>query len=143
MNELRQNILDELIDCARAARERAYAPYSRYSVGAALLTSTGKIFRGCNIENVSLGLTICAEQGAMAAAVAEDQRVFEAVAVCAESNTGVLPCGRCRQTLAEFGHELTVISCTPDGSFTVHKLSELLPGANLGIEDLKDVGTPR
>ncbi len=91
---------DELVSAARAAREKAYAPYSRYQVGAAVQTVEGRVFTGCNIENASYGLSICAERTAIFAAVAAGAREITAVAlVTADGGT---PCGACRQVLAEF-----------------------------------------
>jgi cytidine deaminase len=129
-----------LVGSALSVRRQAYAPYSHYPVGAALLSKSGKIFTGCNVENISFGLTICAEQAAISAAVAAGEREFAAIAVAADSKTGVLPCGRCRQTLAEFGDRIMVYSCTLDGKFTTAPLGELLPGAKLGIGDLSNAG---
>src|SRR5258708_33110759 len=92
----------ELIRKAVTAREKSYSPYSGFAVGAALLTRSGRVFMGCNIENVSLRLTMCAEQGAVAAAIAEGERDFSSIAVVAESKKPIVPCGACRQLLAEF-----------------------------------------
>src|ERR1700730_12639606 len=105
----------ELIKCALEVRRHAYAPYSRFSVGAALLTKSGKIFTGCNVENVSLRLTTCAEQAAVAAAVASGEVDFVAVAVVADSKEPVLPCGGCRQILAEFSPGMEVVTAKLDG----------------------------
>jgi cytidine deaminase len=118
----------ELIRKASAARDRAYAPYSHYKVGAALLTSTGKVFTGCNVENAAYPDTMCAERTAVFKAVSEGERAFTALAVV--SANGAAPCGSCRQVLNEFGrdtliliadahgtilHELTVADLLPDG----------------------------
>ncbi len=107
--------LDELIDVARKARVQAYAPYSKFAVGAALLTKSGKFFAGCNVENASLGLTICAERSAVAAAVAEGHADFEAIAVVTDSAEPTLPCGACRQVLAEFNPTMRIIAATATG----------------------------
>lgn len=124
---------DDLVTAARSARENAYAPYSRFSVGAALRTKGGKIFRGCNVENISFGLTICAERNAVFAAVADGEREFEAVAIVADSKSPVTPCGACRQVLAEFGVDLQVCSANLEGETFTASLGELLPRAKEGI----------
>ena len=93
---------------AEAARARAYAPYSRYAVGAALETVAGEVYAGCNVENASYGLTICAEQAALAAAVADGHRRFARLVVATGGGRAVAPCGRCRQLLVEFGIDLEV-----------------------------------
>src|SRR5438093_2034475 len=105
----------DLIDAASKALARAYAPYSKFSVGAALLTKSGKIFTGCNVENVSLGLTICAERGALAAAIAGGEKEISAIAIVTDCSEPVFPCGACRQVLAEFNPELEIITSTIDG----------------------------
>jgi cytidine deaminase len=114
----------ELIAAAAAVRERAYAPYSRFPVGAALRAADGTIFAGCNVENASYGLTICAERNAIAQAVAAGVRDFTAVAVVSEN--GVTPCGACRQVLVEFGPEMTVIVADARGRRRMYALAELL-----------------
>lgn len=123
----------ELIEQARAAREKAYAPYSKFAVGAALLTSTGRVFTGCNVENLSFGLTICAERNAIFAAVAAGERKFTKIAIVSDSKTPVSPCGACRQVLAEFGLELEVCSANLQGERFEGRLDELLPRASEGI----------
>jgi cytidine deaminase len=114
----------ELIAAAAAVRERAYAPYSRFLVGAALRTADGTIFGGCNVENASYGLTICAERNAIAQAIAAGARDFTAVAVV--SANGVTPCGACRQVLVEFGPDMTVIVADTRGRRRIYTLAELL-----------------
>src|SRR3954471_16424493 len=99
-----------LITAALEARARARVPYSGFAVGAAVETGGGLIFRGCNIENISLRLTLCAEEVAIGAAVAAGQTEFTAVAVVADSKQPILPCGGCRQLLAEFNPAMEVIS---------------------------------
>lgn len=123
----------DLVKAALEVRQKAYAPYSKFAVGAALLTRSGKIFVGCNIENVSLRLTACAEQGAVAAAVAGGDRDFTAIAVVADSKEPVLPCGGCRQLLAEFNPDLKVITSTVNGPTQTLSLAELLPRPRQGI----------
>jgi cytidine deaminase len=120
----------ELVEAARAARANAYAPYSRYAVGAAVRTTDGRIFAGCNIENASYGLSICAERVALFCAVAQGAHAIEAVAVITQE--GATPCGACRQVLMEFApHPDTcwVILATPETVVARHTLAELLPHA--------------
>jgi cytidine deaminase len=129
-----------LIKTAADVRARAHSPYSRFPVGAALATKSGKIYQGCNIENVSLRLTICAEQGAVAAAVAAGDVEFVSIAVVADSKEPVMPCGACRQMLAEFNPSMTIISSTLDGRTQSCSLNDLLPQPTRGILDsLKNV----
>ena len=122
-----------LIEAARRAREQAYAPYSRFAVGAALRTKSGRVFTGCNVENLSFGLTICAERVAVGAAVAAGEREFEALAVVADSREPVTPCGACRQVLAEFSLTLPVCSANLEGAVYESSIAELLPRAKEGI----------
>jgi cytidine deaminase len=124
-----------LIKAALDVRSHAHAPYSKFSVGAALLTKSGSVYQGCNVESVSLRLTVCAEQGAVAAAVAAGDVDFVAVAVVADSREPVMPCGGCRQLLAEFNPSMEVISSTIDGRIQTFLLSELLPRPTQGILD--------
>jgi cytidine deaminase len=102
----------QLIETAIEARQRAYAPYSNFRVGAALLTNSGKIFAGCNVENASYGLCVCAERTAICKAVSEGESQFVAIAVSASPLAS--PCGACRQFLFEFGADIEVISVDPD-----------------------------
>ena len=99
----------ELLDAARLVAENAYAPASGFQVGAALLAVDGRIFVGCNVENASFGLTICAERGAVCRAVAEGAREFSKIAIWTPSDPPGSPCGACRQVLAEFGPNLEVM----------------------------------
>ena len=117
----------ELVKCAWAARESAYAPYSRFSVGAALLAHSGEIFTGCNVENISFGLTICAERAAVFTAVNAGCRNFAGLAVVADAKRLVAPCGACRQVLAEFDPALPVYTAQGDGVHKIWTLLELLP----------------
>jgi cytidine deaminase len=117
----------KLLAAAKKAQRRAYAPYSKFRVGAALLTKSGKVYTGCNVENASYGLTICAERVAITKALSDGHRKFQAIAVVAPS-ASLSPCGACRQVLAEFG-EMVVI-CADSRNLRrvcVHLLSELLP----------------
>lgn len=125
--------MDALIAAARQVREKAYAPYSKFAVGAALRTRSGKVFCGCNVENLSFGLTSCAERNAVFAAVAAGEKEFEAVAIVADSKEPVTPCGACRQVLAEFGLELEICSSNLEGERYTATLRELLPRAKEGI----------
>jgi cytidine deaminase len=119
--------IDGLVAQAAEARKAAYVPYSHFPVGAALRGEDGAIFTGCNVENASYGLTICAERNAVAHAVAEGARRFDAIAVVTEN--GVTPCGMCRQVLAEFGPAMTVIVADADGQRRIYNMGELLPAA--------------
>lgn len=119
-----------LIAEATAVRERAHAPYSGYLVGAAVLTADGRVFAGCNVENASYGLSICAERSAVAAAVAAGCRTFSAIAVVTASHPPATPCGACRQVLAEFG-DFPVILANVGGEWRTTTVGELLPAAFL------------
>lgn len=122
-----------LLKYAKNARLKAYAPYSKFSVGAALLAEDGKIFTGCNVENISFGLTMCAERVALGAAVGGGQKRFLCIALVSDSLEPVMPCGACRQVLAEFSHDLPVISQTIAGVRAEITLDYLLPHAAQGI----------
>ncbi len=126
---------EALVREARAVRERAYAPYSRFQVGAALRAVDGRIFAGVNVENGAYPTGLCAERAAIAAAVAAGARRFEAVAIVTAPNRHgrpAAPCGQCRQALAEFGLDLDVVLAAPDGPAEVHGLRALLPLAFSG-----------
>jgi len=123
-----------LIDAAKEARLRAYAPYSGFRVGAALLGKGWQIYPGCNVENLSFGLTICAERNAIQQAVVAGCREFEAIAVVAETRLPVSPCGACRQVMAEFG-SFKVILATLAGEVFESTVDELLPRSRTGILD--------
>lgn len=127
------NDFQPLLDAARLAREQAYAPYSRFAVGAALRTKSGRIFTGCNVENLSFGLTICAERSAVFSAVAAGERDFTALAVVADSRQPITPCGACRQVLAEFAPALPVCSANLQGAVFESSIAELLPRPKEGI----------
>ena len=117
-----------LVALARAVRLRAHAPYSRYRVGAAVLDERGRLHAGCNVENASYGLTICAERNAVAAAVAAGAKHIRAVAVV--TRDGASPCGACRQVLAELGAPATeVLLASAAGHTVTHALGALLPDA--------------
>jgi cytidine deaminase len=116
----------KLIAAAREVRQHSYSPYSAFAVGAALLCDDGTIVTGTNVENASYGLTICAEQAAVAAAVAQGHRKFVAIAVAGPPQV-VPPCGACRQVLAEFSPSITILYGTGDGRHENASLTDLLP----------------
>lgn len=126
----------DLVEQARRAMARAYAPYSRFRVGAAVLAADGRVFTGCNVENASYGLSICAERSAVAKAVSEGMKEFEAVAICADSPAPVPPCGACRQVLSEFNPRMRVIMAGRSGKTAVARLDRLLP-ASFGAGQLR------
>jgi cytidine deaminase len=131
-----ENLLKKAIE----ARKNAYAPYSRYTVGAALLTRSGAIVAGANVENVSLGLTICAERAAVSAAIAGGEKEFVAIGVVSDSDEPAVPCGACRQVLAEFNPKITIVTSTIAGKTQEFQLDELLPRSRQGVlEGLPDV----
>lgn len=116
-----------LVHVAQAAMTHAYAPYSSFRVGAALVTDDGRTFAGCNVENASYPAGICAERGAVAAAVAQGARRFAALVVVTEADHPTPPCGICRQVLVEFAPALEVVSLTTRGARARWALRELLP----------------
>lgn len=127
--------IDQLAAAAWKTREYAYAPYSNFKVGAALLCEDGSVFTGCNVENISFGLTNCAERVAIGAAIATGNRKLTGVVVVADTTTPVSPCGACRQVMAEFGIKWIVLANRERSEkFT---LEELLPRASEGILDHK------
>ena len=116
----------ELLNAALSARERAYAPYSKFLVGAAVLAKSGKIYTGCNIENASYGLTVCAERNALFSAVGEGEREFTALCVVGDTEAPISPCGACRQVMAEFKVP-RIILANLKGDVKEYTLEELLP----------------
>ena len=126
---------DTLIAAARSAQAQAYAPYSNFRVGAALESVDGTVFTGCNVENASYGLTICAERAAISAAVGAGARKFRRAVVVSDVDPPAAPCGACRQVLAEFGLDLPIEGVGPRRRVT-WRLSELLPSA-FGPEQLR------
>ena len=121
---------DGLMREAAAAREHAYAPYSHFRVGAAVLTDNGRIYSGCNVENASYGATLCAERNAIAKAVSEGAGRILALAVIGDSQGETTPCGICRQVIAEFAEmDMPVLCGDRNGKFNSHTLRELLPFA--------------
>ncbi len=123
---------DRLIEEAKKALERAYAPYSGFRVGAALLTKGGKVYSAANVENASSGASICAERTAIATAISDGEMKFEALAVVADTKEPVAPCGVCRQTLIEFGEDIKVIMANIKGDAEIATVEELLPAAFTG-----------
>lgn len=119
----------ELVKRALTARESAYAPYSGFRVGAALSVPGGRVFTGCNVENASYGLTICAERVAVVSAVAGGAREFVALAVAGDGEDSCRPCGACLQVLSEFAPHLRLLLANARGEFAVKTLTELLPEA--------------
>jgi len=133
---LNDELRKKLVSTALAARQRAYAPYSNYTVGAALLTKSGRIFEGVNIENAVYPLSICAERTAVFKAVSEGEKEFEALAVATKD--GGTPCGSCRQVLSEFGLDTIVLIADQDGTIVEETtVGGLLPKA-FGPANLKD-----
>ena len=131
----RNNNLNSLLKAALKARSQAYAPYSKFQVGAALESATGKIFTGCNVENISYGLTICAERNAVFAAVAKGARQFRRIVIVADSKEPVTPCGACRQVLSEFSENIEIISFNLKSLKYKSNLCKLLPRSKAGILD--------
>jgi len=127
--------LERLRAAAMQGRERAYAPYSKFSVGAALLTASGALVVGGNIENLSFSLTLCAERAAITRAILQQDREWIALGLVAESREPITPCGACRQVLAEFVADLPIYSWNLEGAMHESSLGQLLPRARSGILD--------
>lgn len=121
------SVEDELIAAARGAREKAHAPFSRFRVGAAVRSKSGRIFPGCNVENASYGLTICAERVAIFKAISEGEREFNAIAVVTDAETLTPPCGACRQIIWEFCGDVPVILANLRGKIERERSLNLLP----------------
>jgi cytidine deaminase len=122
-----ESIYKALLEKAKEASEKSYSPYSKFPVGAALLTKDGKVFLGCNVENASYGGTICAERTAMVKAVSEGFTEFTAIAVYCKKAKDAWPCGFCRQFICEFGAHIEIITEGHKGELQVMQISELLP----------------
>jgi cytidine deaminase len=131
--------IKNLIMDARNARVRGYAPHSKFLVGAALLVRSGKVFTGCNIENISFGLTMCAERVCVGSAIGAGEREMEAMAIVADSNEPIVPCGACRQVLAEFNANLVIYSVTSRDEVSEFHLEDLLPRPRQGILESDNV----
>lgn len=123
--ELAPLLVQQLISQARKAQQRAYAPYSQFPVGAAILSEDGRVFPGCNVENASFGLTVCAERNAMAAAILAGATPVAVAVVGVKPE--LLPCGACRQVLAEFNPQMLVVHIDSSGKPQIRSLAELLP----------------
>ena len=131
----------QLMEQSKIARENAYVPYSKFKVGAALITKEGKLYHGCNIENAAYSMTNCAERTAMFKAVSEGERDFASLAVVADTEGPVSPCGACRQVIAEFCEpNMPVYLINLKGDIQETTVAELLPGA-FSQEDLAYVGS--
>jgi cytidine deaminase len=128
-----RDMKSDLREVAAQARLRAYAPYSRFLVGAALRLKSDLIISGCNVENISYGLTMCAERACVGRAIDEGERDFEALTIVADTETPIVPCGACRQVLAEFAPTLLITSCTLTGGSQEFSLADLLPLPSQGI----------
>ncbi len=124
-----ESVLADLVAAAKAASARAYCPYSNFPVGAAVLTADGQIVSGCNVENASYGLTVCAERNAIFAAVARGIRAVTAVVVFTPTSTPTAPCGACRQVLNEFGTDAQVVSVCDGPGVLRSTVAGLLPDA--------------
>ncbi len=125
---LLKRYFQKLLEKATEARLSAYAPYSKFSVGAALMTDDGTIFSGCNTENVSLGLSVCAERVAIYKAVTAGYKNFKALAVICDTKEPCAPCGACRQVMVEFSPEMDVVMANLHQKIRIKKARELLPG---------------
>lgn len=126
---LKPAVIKKLIKEAVKARKNAYAPYSKFHVGAAVLGGSGKMYGGCNVENASYGLTVCAERTAIFRAVANGEKKILAISVLYSDKDLGSPCGACRQVIREFGQYLPVIQATTKGQYKVVPLDDLLPGS--------------
>ena len=121
--------MEALLEAALAAREHAFAPFSKFRVGAAIEDADGRIHTGCNVENATYGLTVCAERVAVFKAISEGVRKFRRVAVAADTDDLTPPCGACRQILWEFCGDVEIVLVNPQGKTESYRLSELFPKA--------------
>ena len=126
---LDQETINTLFGAAKTAMANAYAPYSKFTVGAALLMKDGQIVTGCNIENASFGVTACAERSAISAAISNGVSDIQAVCVTNATDTKITPCGICRQAIYEFGRDIPVICTNQSGDYDIFSIAELLPHA--------------
>ncbi len=118
---------DTLIAAAKQARENAHAPYSNFRVGAALRARSGRVYTGCNVENSTYGLTVCAERVAIFKAISEGERGFDAIAVVTQADALTPPCGACRQIIWEFCGDVPVVLANLEGQVEVHQMAKLFP----------------
>jgi cytidine deaminase len=125
--DLSPDLIKGLLEAAGEARKHAYAPYSKFAVGAAVLTERGEVFTGCNIENASYGGTMCAERVAIFKAISAGYKTIQVVAVIANHPTPVPSCGICRQVIAEFGGDAVVLMANTQGLIEITSMQELLP----------------
>jgi len=132
-----KNSFRKLIEEAAGARLNAYAPYSEFAVGSAVLTDNGSIFTGCNIENASFGLSICAERVAIFKAISSGSKTFKAIAIVGNTKGSCAPCGACRQVMIEFSPEMDVIMSNLHYDIKIKKVKELLPDA-FQSQDMKN-----
>ncbi len=120
--------IDKLVELAIKAKENAYAPYSKFRVGAALLTSNGNVYTGVNVENVSFGATNCAERTAIYSSVSAGDKEIEAIAIASDANDFIYPCGICRQVIAEFASkDIKIVCSNKKGEYKILNLEEILP----------------
>jgi cytidine deaminase len=126
----------QLVEFAMKVKENAYVPYSNFRVGAALLTKSGKVYTGCNVENASFGATNCAERTAIFKAVSEGEREFSAIAINGDMESFTFPCGICRQVMLEFSKDLIIYLSNKNGDYRKYSIQDLLPGGFTG-EDMK------
>uniref|UniRef100_A0A673HHJ2 Cytidine deaminase n=1 Tax=Sinocyclocheilus rhinocerous TaxID=307959 RepID=A0A673HHJ2_9TELE len=132
----------ELVQKSQEAKEQAYCPYSKFRVGAAVLTSDGTVFTGCNVENASYPLGLCAERTAISKAVSEGYISFKAIAIASDlEDRFISPCGACRQFMREFGSQWDVYMSKSDGSYKLMTVEELLP-SSFGPDDLRKGKNP-
>ncbi len=127
MDEQQERLYRELIETAKEAALKTYCPYSEFPVGAAVVTSDGSLYSGCNIENRSFNISICAERTAFAKAVSEGKREFKTVAIFSPKGKDCWPCGLCRQFMSEFGDQIEIVVEAKDGSLICRKLAEIIP----------------
>ncbi|XP_060058318.1 cytidine deaminase [Erinaceus europaeus] len=138
-SSLEPSLVQRLLLCCQEAKKAAYCPYSRFPVGAALLTQDGRIFSGCNVENACYPLGICAERTAIQKAVSEGCKDFRAIAIASDlQDDFIAPCGACRQVMREFGTNWAVYMTKADGTYVARTVQELLP-VSFGPDDLQKV----
>lgn len=126
---LSDEIIKTLYKHADDAMKKAYAPYSKFHVGAAILLADGEVITGCNVENASFGATVCAERTALTSAIAQGRKDITAICVTNTTNTKITPCGICRQFIYEFDRTVPVICCDNQGNYMIRSIADLLPDA--------------